>query len=579
MPAASADPMGAATGVEDAELAELLITHWEDNLRRNPIWATQLGDHRYDDRIRDESQEALQEERAFRRKLLERAKAIDPEGLLPRDQVTLSLFVEYLGHQIAREQCHFEEWSISPRGNPVTAWSELPQLHPIKSDADGKSFVARLDQAAQSIDTTIANMRLGKAEGWYPNRESTRRVLKMTERLLGKKTEAWAMTAPAKEHEAIRADVLRIAEEEIRPAFERYEKFLEEEILPQARSQEESGLAALPFGEACYGARVAAYTTLPLKAETIHETGLAQMERINAEMKKLGEKLFGTGELKVILEKLRTDESLYFESAEQIEEKAKRALAAARAAIPKYFGRLPEAKCVVRRIPDYEAPYTTIAYYREPVPDGSKPGEYFVNVYEPTTRPKFEAEALAFHESIPGHHLQIAIAQELPDLPAFRKHVYLSVFGEGWALYTEQLAREMGLYGGDLDLMGMYSFEAWRAARLVVDTGIHAMGWSRERAKKYMAEHTALALNNIDNEVDRYIVWPAQALSYMTGQLEILRLRREAEQTLGDRFDLAAFHDVVLGGGAVSMPVLRRRVAAWVSSSMEGGATSGAAAP
>lgn len=578
MAAAPADTMGAATGVEDAALSDVLVAHWEDHLRRNPVWATQLGDHRYDDRIRDESQAALEEERVFRRKLLERAKAIDSEALVPRDQVTLSLFVEYLGHQIAAEQCHFEKWSVSARGNPVTAWSELPQLHPIESEKDGKSFVARLEQAAGSVDTTIANMRLGKAEGWYPNRESTRRVLEMTKELLAKETEAWAMTAPAKEHEAIREDVLRVAEQEIRPAFERYRKFLEEEILPKARSEEESGLVALPFGEACYSARVGAYTTLPLQPQAIHETGLAQMERINTEMKKLGEKLFGTDDLPAILEKLRTDRSLYFETAEQIEEKATNALAAARAKIPEYFGRLPEAKCEVRRIPAYEAPYTTIAYYRQPVPDGSRPGEYFVNVHAPTTRPKFEAEALAFHESIPGHHVQIAIAQELPELPAFRKHVYLSVFGEGWALYTEQLAREMGLYSGDLDLMGMYSFEAWRAARLVVDTGIHAMGWSRERAKKYMAEHTALALNNIDNEVDRYIVWPGQALSYMTGQLEIWRLRREAEQTLGDRFDLSAFHDAVLGGGAVSMPVLRRRVASWVDSARSGGGT-GTAVP
>jgi uncharacterized protein (DUF885 family) len=230
-----------------------------------------------------------------------------------------------------------------------------------------------------------------------------------------------------------------------------------------------------------------------------------------------------------------------------------------------FFGILPKADCIIRRVPDYEAPYTTIAYYRPPHPDGSKPGEYFVNVFEPKTRPRFQARVLALHEAIPGHHLQIAISQELPEMPAFRKHGGFTAYVEGWALYTERLGDEMGLYRDDLDRLGMLSFDAWRAGRLVVDTGIHAMGWSRDRAKAYLAEHTALALNNIDNEVDRYISWPGQALGYKLGQLEIRRLRAEAEAALGDAFSLPAFHDVVLSIGAVSLPVLRDRVAAFVA--------------
>ena len=283
-------------------------------------------------------------------------------------------------------------------------------------------------------------------------------------------------------------------------------------------------------------------------------------------MKALGQKLFGTSKLAEVLQRLRTDRKLYFDSAEAIEKKAQAALQKARRRMTEAFGILPRADCIVSRIPDYEAPFTTIAYYRQPDPTGARPGQFFINVHAPTTRAAYEMEALAFHEAIPGHHLQIAIAQERSALPAFRRHQGMTVFVEGWALYTEQLADEMGMYSGDLDRMGMLSFEAWRASRLVVDTGLHALGWSRDRAKRFMLEHTALTPNNIDNEVDRYIVWPGQAVAYKTGQLEIWRLRRAAEQTLGERFDIKGFHDAVLGRGAVSLPVLQRQVTEWVRS-------------
>jgi uncharacterized protein (DUF885 family) len=230
------------------------------------------------------------------------------------------------------------------------------------------------------------------------------------------------------------------------------------------------------------------------------------------------------------------------------------------------FGRLPQAQCVVERIPELLAPYTTIAYYGRPAPDGSRPGRYYINVHEPQTRPRHEAEVLAFHEAIPGHHLQIAIAQELGELPAFRRAMGATAFVEGWALYSERLADRMGLYSSDLDRMGMLSFDAWRAARLVVDTGIHSQGKSRAWAIEFMLKNTPLAANNIDNEVDRYITTPGQALAYKTGQLEIRALRAEAEAALGEHFDEARFHDAVLGGGATTLPLLRQRIEAWVVS-------------
>jgi uncharacterized protein (DUF885 family) len=235
-------------------------------------------------------------------------------------------------------------------------------------------------------------------------------------------------------------------------------------------------------------------------------------------------------------------------------------LARARRAIPRYFGRRPEAECEVVRIEAHEEKHSTIAYYRPPAADGSRPGRYYVNTSAPETRPRYEAEVLAYHESIPGHHLQIAIAQELSGLPAFRKHLGVTAFTEGWGLYTERLADEMGLYTADLDRIGVLSYDAWRACRLVVDTGMHAKGWTRRQAIDFMLANTALAENNIVNEVDRYIAWPGQALAYKVGQLEIRRLRADAEKRLGSRFDLRAFHDVVLGSGAVSLQTLRRLV-------------------
>ncbi len=283
-------------------------------------------------------------------------------------------------------------------------------------------------------------------------------------------------------------------------------------------------------------------------------------------MERLGEKLFGVRDLKGILQKLRSDPALYFTTEAEIEAKAKAALAAAKAKIPAYFGVLPRTDCVVHRIPEVEAPFTTIAYYREPNPDGSKPGEYMINVSSPTKRARFEAEVLAYHESIPGHHLQIALAMEQPAVPAFRRFLGMTAFVEGWALYVERLADEMGLYHGDLDRMGLLSFDAWRASRLVVDTGIHAEGWTRAQAITFMMDHTALARTNIENEVDRYIYWPGQALGYKTGQLALRRLRKKAEAALGPRFDLRAFHDAVLSGGALTLPVLDMRIEAWITS-------------
>ncbi len=320
-------------------------------------------------------------------------------------------------------------------------------------------------------------------------------------------------------------------------------------------------------GAACYAASIREETTLNLTAEEIHQIGLQELGKIHAEFSALGHQLWAERDLQTIFARLRTDPALYFDSSDAVQHKAEEALARARAALPGWFGLIPQTPCIVVPIPDYQAKYSTIAYYRPPTPGGGKPGEYYINKSEPSTRPRHEAEVLAFHESIPGHHLQIAIAQEQGDLPNLRRHFRATAYVEGWGLYIERLADEMNLYSSDLDRLGMLSFDAWRASRLVVDTGIHDKGWTRQQAQDFLRQNTPLADNNINVEVDRYISWPGQALAYKIGQREIRALRAEAEEKMGSAFQLSDFHDQVLSVGAIPLPALREHIHRWISQS------------
>jgi uncharacterized protein (DUF885 family) len=320
-------------------------------------------------------------------------------------------------------------------------------------------------------------------------------------------------------------------------------------------------------GEAAYLALARAHTTLDIDPEAVHRLGLELIERLDDELADLGAKVLGVHGLEATLHALRDDPGLRFTTADEVFAAAQDALARAEAAVPRWFGRLPRVGCEVVPMAMESAPHQTLAYYDWPALDGSRPGHYRINLYAPETRPRYEAQVLAFHEAVPGHHTQTAIAQELDDLPAFQRALGSDAFAEGWALYTERLADEMGLYATDLDRFGILSFDAWRASRLVVDTGMHALGWTRDEAIEFMTAHTALAANNIANEVDRYIAWPGQALAYKLGQLEILRLRAEAERRLGAAFDIRAFHDTILGSGAVGLRTLDGIVERWLDRS------------
>ncbi len=361
--------------------------------------------------------------------------------------------------------------------------------------------------------------------------------------------------------------VLTAVDEGIYPALANYRDLLAREILPTARGNEAPGLIHVPGGGADYHQLIWRHTSLPLEEcdpQAIHEFGLAEVERIRGEISDLGYQLFGTRDVALIQERLRNDPDMHFYSRDEVQAKASEALFRAQDRMGEYFGIQPQAPCEVVPIPAHEEKDSTIAYYREPAPDGSRPGRYFINTFAPETRPRYEAEVLAYHEAIPGHHLQIAIAQELSELPAFRRHLGFTAFVEGWALYTERLSDEMGLYSSDVDRMGVLSFDAWRASRLVVDTGMHAFGWTREQAIEFLYENTLLARNNVENEIDRYIAWPGQALAYKIGQREILNLRELARRELGVRFSYPQFHDRILENGAVSLATLRGIVHRWL---------------
>jgi uncharacterized protein (DUF885 family) len=568
----------AVAGVTDASLRGVLASHWEYMMRWAPTYATTLGDHRYDAVLAPGDAASIDRMHVERDQLITRLVAIDPKTLGETDRVTYQLLRQQLEADRGQDVCKFWQWNIaSDSQSPLGQLSYLVESHTVKTPDDAKNLIARLGMGAKLVDDTIANLQAGLASGRVASAARVRRAIEQADNELSKPLDAWSMMTPPwayatgsddpwnGQRDRLYAELRKVVTEQIVPAIGRYRDFLRDRVLPKARGEQE-GVRALPDGDACYRATIEVYVGLLMTPDELHQLGLAEIARTDKELAELGAKTLGTSSLADTVAKLRTDRSLYFENREQILAAAQHALDAAKAAIPNYFSTLPKADCVMRETPAYEAPFSTVAYYREPHYDGSKPGEYFVNTYKPETRSRYELEALTWHESIPGHHLQIAIAQELGALPAFRKLGGSTAFVEGWALYTERLADEMGLYTADVDRLGKLSFDAWRASRLVVDTGIHAMGWTRAQAESFMREHTALTEINIQNEVDRYIGWPGQALAYKVGQLEIFKLRDEAKQQLGDRFDLKAFHAVVLGAGAVTLPVLDERVRAWITS-------------
>ncbi|HYI67207.1 MAG TPA: DUF885 domain-containing protein [Candidatus Limnocylindrales bacterium] len=546
--------MTAAT--EPTTLDQLAAEFWSAWLERHPTAATALGERRYDDRLEDESQAAGDAWRAqldrFERSLGGLGEDADP--------VTRAALADALIVERSFLDADLGAFNVDPMNGPQVDLLNIPSFQPIRSASEADALLARWRAMSAYLDTAIENLRRGAAEGRFGVATLCTKVTEQLDELLARPDADWPLMEPAEQAPEIRDQLLAVIGTEIRPAFERYRSVIADEIAPHARPDDRPGLSHLRGGADAYAKLARAHTSLEIKPEEVHAIGLDEIRRIDGEFTELGARLLGTKDLGDTLEALRKDTRLYFTSREEVADVARASLARANDAIGEWFGRLPKAPCEVVVMPAHEEKHSTIAYYRDPAADGSRPGQFYINTYAPETRPRYEAETLAFHEAVPGHHLQLAIMQELTDLPAFRRFNGSTAYIEGWGLYTERLSEEMGLLTDETGRFGVLSFDAWRASRLVVDTGIHAMGWTRQRAIDFMTAHTALGLNNVTNEVDRYIAYPGQALAYKLGQLELLRLRAEARERQGDRFDIRRFHDAVLGEGALPLPVLRQVV-------------------
>jgi uncharacterized protein (DUF885 family) len=550
-------------------LADLAADYWNARMANEPLNATALGDRRFDGKLADISPEGRSRIKRQYQDVVARCRALPESGLSERDRLTRTALLVDAESLLDYYSCDLEDWVIDPLQGPQVELMNVESYQPVRTFVEAQAMVQRWGAIGSLIDQHVENLRAGTRGGRIAVRVEVEKVIEELRDLIAKPDSDWALLRPlavehpdwtGEEKRRFRAELESAVKESARPGFIRYLQCLTTEILPKARPQERPGIMHVTGGAEAYAKLIRVHTSLDLTPDELHKTGLMEVARINKETELLGEKVLGVGDRKEVLERLRTDSTLYFSNRDEVAATAEAALKRANAAIAKWFGRLPETPCEVVRMKEHEEKHSTIAYYRPPAADGSRPGQYYINTSAPETRPRYEAEALAFHESVPGHHLQLAIAQELKGIPEFRRNSGVTAFIEGWGLYAERLSEEMGLYSSDLDRLGILSFDSWRACRLVVDTGMHAMGWTRQQAIDYMLENTALAKNNIVNEVDRYITWPGQALAYKTGQLEIRSLRQGAEKRLGSRFDVRRFHDVLLGNGALPLRALREVV-------------------
>ena len=547
-------------------LVGLAKEYWAERMANEPINATALGDRRFDDKLPDISPEGRARIKEQYREVLSRVNVIDEGGLAEADRLTRTALIVDASSNLDYYSCDLEDWVVDPLQGFQNEFMDLESYQPVRSFVEAEAMVKRWRAIGRYIDQQIANLRSGEKDGRVSVAAAVEKVIDELRDLVAKEEVDWPLLRPLsirhddwnEEQRRSFADGLRAAvSESAKPGFMRYLEFLRSELIVGARPQERPGIMHISRGAQTYAKLIRVHTSLDLTPAELHQTGLNEVARINREMEMLGEKVFGIRDRREVLKKLRNDRSVYFSSRDEVAAKAESALARANASISKFFGRLPKTPCEVVRMEPHEEKHSTIAYYRPPAADGSRPGRYYINTSEPETRPRYEAEALAYHEAVPGHHLQIAIAQELEGVPEFRKNSGVTAFIEGWGLYSERLADEMGLYSSDLDRIGILSYDSWRACRLVVDTGMHAMGWTRSQAIDFMFDNSALAMNNIVNEIDRYITWPGQALAYKTGQLEIMRLRQAATARLGTSFDIRRFHDSLLCNGALPLKALR----------------------
>jgi len=558
-------------------LQVLLQEAWEHQLREFPVFATNAGDHRYDDRLESMKPADIERRAAQDRTFLDRLRRIDPANLQGQDRISFEVFERVIADALGEHEHRAFLIPITNREGFHLNFARLPDELRFETALDYRNYIARLRACRTCFGEYGALLRTGRREG----RTLPRITLEGIEESISPHSSgdpqksiffkpflSFPPSIDGAARKAIAGDGERAIAESVAPAFRDFLDFMTREYLPGCR--ETLGASALPNGRAFYEHRVRLFTSLDASPEQIHEIGLGEVARIRREMEEVVAKLGFKGTFAEFLEHLRTDPRFYAVSPEALLRETAFICKRMDGELPRLFKRLPRMPYGLRPVPDYIAPKTTSAYYNQPAGDGSRAGIYYVNTYNLRARPLYAIEALSLHEAVPGHHLQIALQQEIEGLPPFRRFVESTAFVEGWALYAEKLGLEVGFYTDPYSSFGRLTYEMWRACRLVVDTGIHALGWTRERAIEYLASNTALSRHECTTEVDRYIAWPGQALGYKMGELKVTELRRRAESKLGAAFDLREFHDVVLRNGPVPLGTLEREVEAWMASVQRG---------
>jgi uncharacterized protein (DUF885 family) len=556
----------AATGDPGARVNAVADEYYRGILEARPLSAFLSGvPEAALDRLNQNGLAELERWRKREDEWLTRLRAVPPGSLAGApERVTRAVLASTLTTATERRVCRDELWAVSQQGGVQQVPARLAALQPVGTAELRSKALDRYRAFGPYLDTEIVNLREGVRRGYTAPRIAVEAVIEQLDGLLATPPEASPVLLMAERDSApgFREAVLGVITTTLHPALARYREYLRAEYLPRAR--EETAVGALPDGAECYRARVRGYTTLEIEPEAIHRMGGEQIARIEAEARPIAERLFGTADMAVVYRRLREDPALEFGSRREVVDTAEAALARARAALPRWFGRLPKAAMVVDPCLEFEEKSGCPNSYMPAAQDGSRPGRWRINT-NPARASRVDLESIAFHEGYPGHHLDIALSQERPDAHPVTRILGNSGFSEGWGLYAEELAKEMGLYSGDIAQLGRLSSAAFRAARLVVDPGLHALGWSRERAIEYMMAHTVLSRGTATSEVDRYIINPGQATAYMMGRLEISRLRGEAERRMGASFDIRAFHDRVLSQGRVPLPFLREEVERWIA--------------
>ena len=555
----------------DDALNAIIDEHWQWVVARSPEYAVFMGDTQRAGEWDDVSLQAQANQDQALAEFEKRLVAIDAASLSAEAALNKELLLLQIRNQRRGYELGFHLMSITMRGGPQSLYTAAETL-PFRTTDDYERWLKRLEALPLRLQQEQSILE----EGIRQNRVQAKVIMERIPAQLARITQVPLADNPFYEPFSKMPDSLthadsqmlveraeRLVTEVVVPAYQKFEAFFNERYLPAARS--DVGVGSLPNGKALYEFAAQRFTTTNLSPQQIHDIGLAEVARIREAMQAIIKEVGFEGDLQAFNEFLRTDPKFYYDNAEDLYDQYRVISKRIDPELVKLFGRLPRIPYGVRPIPDQIAPDTTTAYYMPPAADGSRAGYYYVNLYRPEVRPKFEMEVLSVHEAMPGHHLQIALARELEGLPMFRKIGGATAFVEGWGLYSERLGYELGLYQDPYSRYGQLVYDMWRAVRLVVDTGMHYMGWSRQQAIDYFMANAAKTEADIINEIDRYIGWPGQALAYKIGQLKILELRAKAEQTLGDRFDIRAFHDHLLGAGALPLNLLEQRMALWMA--------------